>query len=110
MAHRLAASIRSRGGIIAQSVLEAKPSRFGDGGKLMDIYSLTEKGRATLEHMRDKLGITWTADYQVLEYLYENGTGTDEHIVSYTGLHHSEVVAKLNRFRREGDVEVSEKL
>ena len=76
----------------------------------MDTYSLTEKGRATFEHMRDKLGITWTAGYQVLEYLYENGTGTVEHIVSYTGLHPSEVMAKLNRFRREGEVEVSEKL
>ena len=76
----------------------------------MNVYSLTEKGRKKFKRMRDNLGITQTAGYQVLEYLYENGTGTVEQIVIYTGVPHSEVMPMLNRFRGEGSVEVLEKL
>ena len=76
----------------------------------MNVYNLTHKGRKKFEKTRDNPHLFNTVGYKVLEYLYENGTGTVEQIVDYTGVSHSEAVAKLNQFKRERIVEVLIKL
>jgi len=78
--------------------------------KLMNVYSLTQKGREKFEKMRDNSQLFNTAGYKILDYLFESGTCTVKELVGFAGVSRSEAMEKLNHFIRQGSVEVLEKL
>ena len=68
---------------------------------------LTDEGRA--RSRRRKISVTAEVakmeGYEVLDYLYEHGTGTVEEISNYTGLSQGHVMDKLLVFINHGFVE-----
>ncbi|MFC1909517.1 hypothetical protein ACFLXD_06725 [Chloroflexota bacterium] len=80
----------------------------------MNRYTLSNEGRWRFRAVKTELdGGTRTTKmegYEVLDYLYENGSGAVEEIVEYTGLSQVQVLEKLLEFINHGFIEKSANL
>ena len=76
----------------------------------MNVYSLTHKGREKFGRMRNNSELFNTAGYKILEYLFENGTATVKEISDFTVVSHSAVMRLLNQYKRNGSVEILERV
>ena len=70
----------------------------------MEEYVLTEEGKWRFGWIRDNMP-TENEGYLILGYLYENGTGTVDAIVSHTRLPRDTVAHTLEWFKYEHLVE-----
>ena len=77
----------------------------------MDKYTLTLEGRARFRRMRidPDIEISKTEGYGIINYLYENGTGTVEEIINYTGLSWGQVTNRISNLIYHGYVEELDK-
>jgi len=73
---------------------------------MANVYTLTDKGKGYFSKMRDNLSLTQTEGYIVLDHLFENGTDTAGEIASHTGLSSSQVMRKIEEFKKQGLVEI----
>jgi DNA-binding MarR family transcriptional regulator len=73
---------------------------------MANVYTLTDKGKGYFSKMRDNLSLTQTEGYLVLDHLFENGTDTASEIASHTGLSSSQVMRKIEEFKKQGLVEI----
>jgi transcription initiation factor IIE alpha subunit len=73
----------------------------------MKKYTLTIEGRARFRRRKTsvKAEMAKIEGYEVLDYLYEHGTGTIEEMASYTGLSQGHVMDKLLVFMNHDWVE-----
>ena len=74
----------------------------------MEKYTLTYEGRSMLRRMESRVSTDSsfkTDDFQILEFLYENGAASVDDIESYTGLSRGELVNKLLGIMRRGYIE-----
>lgn len=73
----------------------------------MNKYALTIEGRARFRRRRIsvKAEMAKIEGYEVLDYLYEHGTGMVEEIADYTGLSQGQVMDKLLVFMNHDLVE-----
>ena len=64
----------------------------------MDRFKLSTEGIARFRRMRVDLDkpASQIEGYEILNYLYENGSGTVEEITNYTGLSWDKVMNKLS--------------
>ena len=67
----------------------------------MSVYSLTKEGKQRFGWVRDNMS-TESTGYRVLEYLYDNGTGTADGITTFTRLPLGDVMNSLEAFKYEG--------
>ena len=70
----------------------------------MDRYTLTKGGRWRFMRIKADTEPTKMEGYEILDYLYEQGPRTVEEIADYTGLSHSQVIARLLAFMPQGYV------
>ena len=74
----------------------------------MERYTLTFEGLAMLRRMESRVATDAsfrTEDYQILEFLYENGAATIDEIVDYIGVTRAELVNRLFGIMRRGYIE-----
>ena len=73
----------------------------------MDKYTLSNEGRARFRRMRLDLETPTSGidRYEILSYLYENGSGTVAEIINYTGLSWEHVMNKLSTLMFHGYIE-----
>jgi hypothetical protein len=80
---------------------------FKTENKLMERYILSNEGR--IRFTRRKMGGDPGADkfegYEILDYLFENGSATVKEIEEYTGLSWGQVINRLTGFISRGYVE-----
>jgi len=67
----------------------------------MSVCSLTKEGKQRFGWIRDNMS-TESTGYQVLEYLYDSGSGTAESIANLTRLPLGDVMNSLEAFKYEG--------
>lgn len=65
------------------------------------IYELTAEGRQRFARIRENMEVAQTEGYIVLEYLYDNATGTAKEIAAHTGLSSGQVMRKLEEFIKQ---------
>ena len=75
----------------------------------MDGYRLSNEGFARLRRMRTDTDMPASnvEGYEILNYLYENSSGTLEEIIHHTGLPRNEVYNILSTLMSHGYVEGS---
>jgi len=74
----------------------------------MERYTLTFGGRSMLRRMESRVSTDSsfkTDDFQILEFLYENGAASVDEIADYTELARGELVNKLLGIMKRGYIE-----